>query len=380
MKAKIYYLLGNLGFLERTSGDRINEMNVIRALAVYFDVYYNNELVDVDQKVYGSPEKEVELPDKEYDFYFVRANKDIFLQLPRPKAWFIAPYDYDCYRDADVVVSITDAWQRRCENIEHDQWLQQLIRVEPKDIVTPKHVFTFSQVIVDTDTQYFPEVSSQLRDSYACDLLIGHFGRLVKSNYPFHLERALEIIGDKYSIKVVYAGKFKEVLPDGFINLGPQPPEHVHSLVKACDVITYNQDEQGEVAGALKVLEAIAASVPVLSPRYAARVEELGEEYPFYWQFSESSNRLVQAGYFDQKPESAAESNWSPRKFFRRLKLKKDVAVFEADSQSLAQAIVRAIESPSTLQQAAKQMDERKVYYGVHASAKRFKQAIDKVI
>lgn len=39
----------------------------------------------------------------------------------------------------------------------------------------------------------------------------------------------------------------------------------------------------------MKVLEAMAVGVPILLPRYDARVDELGENYPFFWDLEEGT-------------------------------------------------------------------------------------------
>lgn len=44
-KKKIYFLLSSEAYLEPVSGDRINEMNVIKAMLDEYEVYYNGILV-----------------------------------------------------------------------------------------------------------------------------------------------------------------------------------------------------------------------------------------------------------------------------------------------------------------------------------------------
>ena len=144
MRKKIYYILSTCSHLEATSGDRINEMNVIRALCINFDVYYNNILVDPTSSFFGSLDGQIEPPNQKYDLYYVRANKDLFLKLPSPKIWFVVPYVPECYAEADAVVCITSAWKDRMQALKHDFILQELMGIRDQVIVPWEEVHYIS--------------------------------------------------------------------------------------------------------------------------------------------------------------------------------------------------------------------------------------------
>ncbi|HGF7518474.1 TPA: glycosyltransferase, partial [Vibrio cholerae] len=104
------------------------------------------------------------------------------------------------------------------------------------------------------------------------------------SNYPYQIISALsdKKMSKKINAECIGAGK-KVSLPSQIVNIPRIPQECVSAMLKSASAIWYNQDATGHIAGSLKVLEAMAAGVPILLPRYDARVDELGEEYPFFW-------------------------------------------------------------------------------------------------
>jgi hypothetical protein len=54
-----------------------------------------------------------------YDIYYVRNNKEIFLKLPKNKLklWFASPYIESCYDYADKVVCLTENWKKMLLNV-----------------------------------------------------------------------------------------------------------------------------------------------------------------------------------------------------------------------------------------------------------------------
>ena len=45
-KKKIYYLLGKRSKISMTGGDGVNELNNIKYLSNFYDIYYNNQKLD----------------------------------------------------------------------------------------------------------------------------------------------------------------------------------------------------------------------------------------------------------------------------------------------------------------------------------------------
>ena len=59
MKLRIYCLLSKESKLTPISGDRINEMNLIRALMRSFDVYYNGQLCHENDSTFGRSDGQI---------------------------------------------------------------------------------------------------------------------------------------------------------------------------------------------------------------------------------------------------------------------------------------------------------------------------------
>lgn len=300
MKPKLYFLLSNVTALEPISGDRINEMNLIRSLSNTFDVYYNNVLVEPLSSIYGDPKTAITLPNRKYDCHYVRANRDIFLQLPHPKIWMCVPYFEDCYREADAVSCITQHWADRLASYNQSFRAKELFcGAYPDEIAIPKKILVTHQVV---DTSVFASATGDndelIRYKEPDKITIGHFGRVVKSNYPFQLiEMAKTNRWAKF--EAIFIGHIKEELPAEFKIIDFLPSEDIPGAIQSCDYIIYSQDKQGEIAGSLKVMEAMACGVPVISPRYRAREHELGVDYPYFWEFEEGTDitKPVQKGF-----------------------------------------------------------------------------------
>jgi glycosyltransferase involved in cell wall biosynthesis len=94
------------------------------------------------------------------------------------------------------------------------------------------------------------------------------------------------------------------------------PKEDAFFELVNSDAIWYNQDESGNIAGSLKVLEAMAVGVPILLPRYDAREVELGSEYPYFWDLkSGTSIREPKQKDFSKTLSSLIEITGSERQF-----------------------------------------------------------------
>lgn len=303
-KLKIYYLLSKEGKLEPLSGDRINEMNIIRSLCKYFDVYYNGEFCKAEMKSFGRDDREIVVPkDGEFDLIYVRNNIDVFLKSPHPKLWFASPYNKDCFDCADGIVCMTEPWKERLSTYSNKDY-EYFVETYPKDMKAPKNCILFPQVIelfdeakiegIKSSKNKLPKVSL-FRKIFKKDInkskTIRHFGPIRKSNFPHQLGYILENnskIDKMVAAECIGAGK-KFKIPKNIINTPRVPQEEAFKLLINSDAIWYNQDESGNIAGSLKILEAMAAGVPILLPRYDARECELGKDYPYFWDIKEGT-------------------------------------------------------------------------------------------
>ncbi|HGF7518522.1 TPA: glycosyltransferase family 1 protein, partial [Vibrio cholerae] len=137
-KKKIYFLLSSEAYLEPVSGDRINEMNVIKAMLDEYEVYYNGILVKKDDKAFGDKNKIINIPKEgEYDLVYIRNNKDVFLKSPSPKLWFASPYDEDCFNQADGIVCMTKPWKNALSTYDYEKY-DYFKGTYPVDMLAPK--------------------------------------------------------------------------------------------------------------------------------------------------------------------------------------------------------------------------------------------------
>ena len=314
-KLKIYYLLANGSELQPISGDRINEINVIKALLKNFDVYYNGEKCHPADRSYGRTDGVITVPKLgEYDLVYVRNNKEVFLQAPSPKLWFASPFDQDCFDAADGIVCMTQPWKDRLATYSAQDY-EYFVEMYPKDMVAPEHCLLFPQVIdlPGNDTIAAIRVKKdqpKQRSGFLAKTFgkttkslptLRHFGPVRPSNYPHQLVHLLEEhegLASRFSAECVGPGK-RLAIPESLVSIDRVEPEIAFEMLVNSDAVWYNQDESGNVAGSLKVLEAMAAGVPVLAPRYDARSVELGAEYPFFWELSPGSTirDVVQADF-----------------------------------------------------------------------------------
>lgn len=303
-KKKIYFLLSSEAYLEPISGDRINEMNIIRAMLGEYDVYYNGVLVKAEDKAFGDESKKINTPKEgEFDLVYIRNNKQVFLDSPSPKLWFASPYDEECFAQADGIVCMTKPWKAELQTYDSSKY-KYFQATYPENMKAPKICILFPQVIDDShfveestksETVIAPLTTKQkivnfFRGKQLEKKVIRHFGPIRPSNFPYQVISALSdnAVATKVKAECIGAGK-KMSLPKQIVNLPRIPQEEVAELLHSASAIWYNQDASGHIAGSLKVLEAMAVGVPILLPRYDARVDELGSEYPFFWDLEEGT-------------------------------------------------------------------------------------------
>ncbi len=149
-KKKIYFLLSSEAYLEPISGDRINEMNIIRAMLNEYDVYYNGVLVKPEDKAFGDVNRVIHTPSEgEYDLVYIRNNKKVFLDSPSPKLWFASPYDEECFAQADGIVCMTKPWKTALQDYDSSRY-EYFQATYPEDMKAPKICILFPQVIDDS--------------------------------------------------------------------------------------------------------------------------------------------------------------------------------------------------------------------------------------
>lgn len=315
-RLKIHCNLSTVPFLGRETGDVINETSIYRVLGCFADVYYNNQKLDFNDKKYlgTSPSAKLSYPKEGYDLYYVRANPNIFMNIKSgKKIYFCSPYNKECFNKADGIVYITDTWARMMDMSPLPYFLQRLY---PSGSHIPKTKIVFNQVTYPKDLRNHPNTNALKNNS---NFIIGCFGVTRKSNYPNYL---LDILCDlpnkvrvifnlnKEDIPFVVDSKYweknKAMIATRTEVVSHIPFVQMPYVVSACDALFYNfKINDGDVAGALRVLDAMSYGVPIFCSRKEARVDELGRDYELF--FSSPGELLNKIKYLVDNPEKKKE-------------------------------------------------------------------------
>lgn len=289
-KKKLYYLLSNNPIINSDGGDCINELNNIKFLNNYFDIYYNNQLLDFTVKNLGQTKKILEVPLDNYDIYYVRNNKDIFLKLPKNKLkfWFASPYIESCYNYANKIVCLTENWKNMLLNVNNNWGI-----LYPPNFTCLKTI-VLSQKL-DPDIIYYKKVEEnifKINHKINDNLFkICHFGSFRNSCYPsffLKLYKTFEPLMKK-NIKVIFIGKIDDNIKKNkdfcdFLFIDHIDFKNINDYINSSDLLLYNQrDYQSEYAGSNKIIEAIVCNKPILTCYSKARVDELGANYPLFY-------------------------------------------------------------------------------------------------
>lgn len=335
---RIFCQVGPHRRLRPESGDQITELNLLRALARFAEVDYSGERFDPDPQASRSRVPPFNFPRRHYDIYYVRNHPRLFRALPAPKIYFASPYDRGAFRSATALATLTKSWAAKLDARDPS------LRLYPAGASLPP-AFPFHQVI---DPRFRPlrhdRRTQEIRARIGGDFVIGHFGRIAESCYPHSFLAILpELLRRFPGVRVLFAGgrvDHPAVLHTRF------DYEDMPYAVSACDLILYAyRDHQGHFAGSMKVLEAMACGVPVLSPRYDARVEELGEDYELFHSYEANDGRFP--------PRIEAE---------------------------MLEKLSLAIASPVSREKIASRLLDRSRFYGIGEAAPRLQSDLERVI
>jgi len=252
---RIFYQYSNVKKLTLTKGDYINEFNFIKTLRQFADVTYGNI--------------------GKYDLYFIRGNVELFKKLPKPKIWVAAPYNKYCYRQATAIATFNKAWSEGINNGIDFSWVPEIERGRRYRTIT------IHQAV---DDHFVPSrsfrKSQEIRKKIGKEFIIGHFGRIVRSNYPIALLHILPELRKKYSIDFLIGSSKSQINNIAHTNFNY---EEVPYAISACDLIVLsNWGVEWEICGCRKILEAAACGVPIICGKSRARIEFFGKNYPLF--------------------------------------------------------------------------------------------------
>lgn len=307
-KKTIYFLHCKTPIIKPISGDQITEISIIKCLSIYYDIYYNDQLINLTKPDFGLTKKTIGLPTRKYDYYWIRNNDKLLLNCPGIKIRCGAPYTEDSYKKTDIIICYSKSWEEKLNNY-NNEYIKSGELYPNSQIIIPKNTMTVYQTI---ENRFYDRISDLEKILFRnkmvntnCDILIGHFGRLSNTCYPKHLLPAFDILCKKYpnkNIKLLFCGKpghfkvdIKTKNPNVIINKKGINHEDIHKYIQSCDLITsdYNSPT-ADWGGCMHILEGMACGVPVLCGNFDVRKEQLGSNYPFFWDKNGSDDLIIQ--------------------------------------------------------------------------------------
>ena len=283
-RMKVYCQYSYCKTLAPTKGDFVNEIGLLMAMSRFAEVYYSGSLFCPDAPDYNLvsyPEPPEERVPQDCDIYYVRANKAVFKRCPKPRIWMASPYDSWCYNHADAIATFSEEWARVLQVGESVRWIP-----DEENIPRPTAI-SFDQVVLDSFTPLRNDPrTTAIRERVGGSFIVGHFGRIVKSNYPHALFALWPEFARNHPDARLLLGltTVKEQIPalPGLIRTTFQHDDMPYAI-SACDVIMLsNWGREWDVCGCGKALEAAACGVPSVLGRSPAREELFGADYPYF--------------------------------------------------------------------------------------------------
>lgn len=306
-KKKIYFLHCKSPIIKPLSGDQITEISIIKCLNEYYNVYYNDQLIDINKPNFGLTLNKIQLPTRKYDYYWIRNNDNILLKCDGIKIRCGAPYTKESYDNSDIIVCYSKSWEEKLKNY-NNKFVESGGLYPKSKIIIPKNIMTIYQTI---DERFYSSINDNQIKKYRrkmvgsnCDLLIAHFGRLSNTCYPKHLLPAFDILCKKYpkkNIKLLFCGKkahfrvdIKTKNSNVIIDKKGINHKDIHRYIQSCDLITsdYNSPT-ADWGGCMHILESMACGVPILCGNFDVRKEQLGMGYPFFWDKNGIDKKII---------------------------------------------------------------------------------------
>jgi glycosyltransferase involved in cell wall biosynthesis len=127
--------------------------------------------------------------------------------------------------------------------------------------------------------------TKKIREEIDADIIVGHFGRIANTTYPYLLLSVWEELISKYPRMKLVFGVNNGKVDTTCKNILHKTIKHedMPYYISACDIVVVSQHgREWEVCGNLKVKEPAACGVPVILQRSLARIEEYGNDYPLF--------------------------------------------------------------------------------------------------
>lgn len=307
-KLKIWCLFGNKPALSVAHGDSIGEARIVRMLSHDFDVYYNGVPLDAKTPLEFGGGSEINLPvDDAYDLYYVRANPEVFLELPHPKVYMAYPYHDEAFRVADALVVTTEVWGellRSDRSVRDENYFYQ--EHYPPRARIPNRVIQFKQALdptVGPSSVSERDVQRWRFEFTNATNVLGYAGRLDNDVPRLSIDAFLRSTPRS---PVVYAGRIRRgsstslLKHERALHVGAVPYAAMGSFYTALAATTTQEGSDAQFLGNNKVLDSISVGTPVITHRNNVRVEYLGADYPGLFRTSAEAERIFRRFAMDE--------------------------------------------------------------------------------
>lgn len=297
-RPKIFCQFVDLPEISPTSGDKINEIRFYRALSKFADIYYNDYLVDWSTGKIGAPGN-LNLPSRDYDLYYVRANHELLKKLPHPKITIAYPYDPHSFETADAILVTTQAWAELLKAYNTSPTIQEKLKKwYPRSIVEPNQLINIGQTI---DPSFIIEPTPREAFRWTArttgSQVFGFFGRVTDETIPHDLMSALEFVRNSLDSDLepfaVFAGSIRTEVPRMSLNLGQIEYANMPLLIRACTGTLGQSCKDSDYLGSGKILDSMACGVPIVCKANAVRIEQLGDDYPGMFETQDQANEIM---------------------------------------------------------------------------------------
>jgi glycosyltransferase involved in cell wall biosynthesis len=239
---------------------------------------------------FGIVANEIYKPESNYDFYYIRNNPVAASMVPGPLLVMAYPYDKTTWNRAAALIVTTNSWKEMLLNdrvagisLNHLSAMDYPVTL-PKQNIPP--VLLAGQYI---ERSFRPMSESkktkEFRAKFGWGTNVGYIGRLDPTSFPTMAVEAIRELRELHPrLNLSFIGKSRDVeVPPWAIQSPSFEPASMPYLQNSFDCLLYDQDLTGNWFGSAKVLEAIGCEVPILARPYKARIEQLGHDYPLYY-------------------------------------------------------------------------------------------------
>lgn len=300
-KPTLYALMASSGRLDASSGDRINELRTLRTLSAHFDVFYNNEHYSEGSSNVGDADHIG--PTRQYDYYYIRNNPEIFGSIKGRRLSFAFPYSEAVFDRSDALVVLNENWKRHLLLKGHKsaEKLKAVYEGRVPEVRIP--VINVGQTMDEALVNQTPSLNDVFKmraETTGARGVFGFYGNLSAHLYPRMAFSALEKLYGSAPTPVdpliVLAGRFRkssEVSYRNSVHLGTVPYEKMAALHSVTLANLTNESPLNHCLGNQKVIDSISLGIPMMCQRLDTFVEQLGPDYPGLYETEQEAYRIA---------------------------------------------------------------------------------------